>query len=73
MGKIKRFRVFNADEQLMVVKCDTTEKIYQALKRLDLTLAHYFVDCVVDDIEVTADEFIEAWESGEHFEDLQFF
>lgn len=73
MSKNKRFRIFNSDMQSMVGKYDTTEEVYSALKTLDHGLAYYFVDCTVDDIEVPADEFMEAWERGERFEDLQFF
>lgn len=71
--KIKRFRIFDADSQSLVGKYDTTEEVYNALKSLDHGLGYYFVDCVADDIEVPADEFMEAWERGERFEDLQFF
>lgn len=73
MAEIKRFRIFNSDEQILVGKYATTLEAYGAMKKLNHGLAHYFIDDVVDDIEVSSDEFIEAFERGEHPIDLQRF
>lgn len=73
MNNIKRFRIFDADGQQLIGKYDTTEEVYNAGLQLDRGLAYYFIDCVVDDIEVPLDDFMAVWEDGERPEDLQFF
>lgn len=39
----------------------------------DLSLQQYYVECIVDDIQIDADDLIEAWNKGERPGDLQFF
>lgn len=71
MNTIKRFRIFNADEQFLLGKYHTTEECYNALKKVDIESCTYIIECVADDITVSADDFISAWEHGERPLDLQ--
>lgn len=73
MAKVKQFRIFNADEQTCIGKYDTTKEAYGVSKSLDMGLAHYFIDDVVNDIEIGIDEFNSAFERGESPSDLTFF
>ena len=68
----KRFRVKNYRDEI-VFKADTTQEIYEFLERQDLGLNSYLIECLVDDIEIDADEFLEAFRDGECPGDLQFF
>jgi len=39
----------------------------------DMSLNQYWVECIQDDIEIPADDLLEAWADGERPEDLQMF
>lgn len=67
----KRFRIFDIENQSCPAKFDTTEECYKFLK--DKDRENFFVDCVIDDIEVDAERFCEAFDDGELPGDLQFF
>ena len=73
MKSQNRFRIFDADMQSLVGKYETTQQVYETLKDLDLEDCRYFIDDTIDDIEVGADEFVQAWEFGERPQDLQMF
>lgn len=71
---VKRFRVFNTEYQTRVFEADTTNEVADFFSKQDVTtLEEFFVDCVIDDIEVTANDFMEVWNEGERPGDLQFF
>lgn len=68
----KRFRVHDW-ENCVVFKADTTEEVFQWLKKQDLGLASFRIECLVDDIEIDSEEFMQAFYDGECPGDLQFF
>lgn len=71
---MKRFRILNHDQSRSVVyKCETTQEVYEYLLKQDRGLNRFIIECVVDDMEVEADEFMTAWEEGERPGDLQMF
>jgi hypothetical protein len=72
MPQVKRFRVFDIENQSCPARFDTTIECYNWLKDKD-NLDDYFIDCVVDDITVMADDFCNAFNEGERPTDLQFF
>jgi hypothetical protein len=53
----------------------TIEEVVNQLKSkaCDTSLNTYYITCLIDDIEITADELLQVWEEGERPEDLQFF
>lgn len=53
----------------------TIEEVVKQLKskKCGISLNTYYVDCLIDDIQITADELLQVWEEGERPQDLQFF
>jgi hypothetical protein len=70
-----RFRIIDPSGRKQTTKHSTIPDVINELNsgRCDLSLQNYFVECVIDDIEISADELLEAWNSGERPEDLQMF
>jgi len=67
-----RFRVLNSGDP--VFKANSTEEIYQWLKKNPLYVVGYTIGCIVDNVDwIQADEFVESFHSGECPGDLQFF
>ena len=72
--KIKRFSIIDNDNQKGLTKCDTTQECYEFLKKFSIAeLSGIIICCNVDDIDVSAAEFLDAFNRGETPEDLQFF
>ena len=71
--KVKRFSVRNQDDNIIVGKFNTTDQVYKTIKDLDHGLCNYYITCNIDDIEVSADDFLKAWKDGERPGDLQMF
>lgn len=67
-----RFRILNADRNV-VFKAHTTKQCYEFLLKQDMGLHVFDVEDIKDDIEIDADEFMQAFRDGERPEDLQFF
>jgi hypothetical protein len=73
---MKRFKVRKTDggyDNTIVFNADTTQECYNYLLKQDMGLNSFMVECNVDDIEIDADEFMEAFREGECPMDLQFF
>ena len=70
---VKRFRARNSDTQFIDYRALTTQEIFDWLKRQELGIVTYSVECIQDDIEIGNREFMAAFESGECPGDLQFF
>lgn len=72
---MKRFRLIDPSGRRETTKHDTIIEVIKELNSssCDLSLQNYFVECVIDDIEISADELLEAWRDGERPEDLQMF
>lgn len=70
--EITRFRIFDSYHQSRKFEADTLVEIWDWLSKHG-DIENYFIDDVVDDIEVTADDFMAAWENGERPKDLQMF
>jgi len=56
----------------------TFKTIKEVVKELlsenrDASLQKYFIQCLIDDIEIDSDELLMAWKDGERPEDLQMF
>lgn len=72
---MKRFRIIDPSGRRETTKHDTIIEVIKELNSssCNLSLQNYFIDCVIDDIEISADELLEAWRDGERPEDLQMF
>jgi hypothetical protein len=72
---MKRFKITDPSGRTSPSWHDTIEEVVNELQspNRDLSLQTYYVECLVDDIEINADELINAWREGERPEDLQMF
>jgi hypothetical protein len=68
---MKRFRIL--ENKIVIEKFNTLQMCVNWLKKQELGLHNYYVECVKDDIEVHADDIIDAFKDGERPMDLQFF
>jgi len=66
-----RFRI--KKEGSIVSKCDTMEQVIAFLRLPENEYESLYAECVVDDIEVSGDEILAAFNAGEAPGDLQFF
>jgi hypothetical protein len=71
----KRFKIVDPSGRTENTRYSTIKEVVDDLKssKRDMSLQTYYVECLVDDIEIEADELIEAYDRGETPEDLQFF
>lgn len=69
---IKRFRIFDLDQEKLVAKFDTTLECFNFLSEKERQ-NEYMIDDVQDDIQVDWEVFMDAFNEGEYPEDLQFF
>ena len=72
---MKRFKIVDPSGRTEITRHETIKEVISELMsdKRDLSLQTYFVECLVDDIEINADELIQAWNEGERPEDLQMF
>ena len=72
---MKRFKIIDPSGRTPNTKYDTIKEVVEDLQgsKRDLGLQTYYVECLVDEIEIEADELMQAWENGERPEDLQMF
>lgn len=72
---MKRFKIIDPSGRTENTKYNTIKEVVEDLQsnKRDLSLQNYWVECLVDDIEVDADELLQAWKEGERPEDLQMF
>jgi len=72
---MKRFRIIDPSGRHETTKHDTILEVIKELdkRRDNVCLETYYVECLIDDIEINADELISAWLEGERPEDLQMF
>jgi hypothetical protein len=72
---MKRFKIIDPSGRRKTTKHSTILEVVKELNTssCDLSLQTYYVECIVDDIEISADELLEAWRDGERPEDLQMF
>jgi hypothetical protein len=73
--RFKRFKIVDPSGRTENTTYDTIEEVVKDLtsNKRDMSLQTYYVECRVDDIEVPADDLIQAWNEGERPEDLQMF
>lgn len=71
----KRFKIVDPSGRTENSRYDTIKEIVTDLQssKRDLSLQSYYVEDLEDDIEITADELLQAWNEGERPEDLQMF
>lgn len=71
----KRFKIIDPSERTKNTRYDSIEEVVKDLKssKRDLSLQTYYVECLVDEIEIEANELIKVWDEGERPQDLQFF
>lgn len=71
----KRFKIIDSSGRTENSRYDTIKEIVTDLQsnKRDLSLQSYYVEDLEDDIEITADELLQAWNEGERPEDLQMF
>lgn len=74
-GKIPRFRVIDPSGRTETSAYDTISEVVKDLQsnKRDMSLQQYYVECLIDDIQIPAEDLLEAWEEGERPEDLQMF
>jgi hypothetical protein len=72
---MKRFRINDPSGRTRNTRHETLASVVEDLlsDKRDLSLQTYYVECVVDDIEIEAEELLDAFKRGERPEDLQFF
>jgi hypothetical protein len=72
---MKRFTVVDPSGRTENTSHKTIKEVISDLQsnKRDLSLQTYFVECSIDDIEINADELLQAWKEGERPEDLQMF
>lgn len=72
---MKRFKIIDPSGRTENTRHNTIKEVVDDLlsSKRDLSLQKYYVECLVDDIEIEADELISAWKEGERPEDLQMF
>jgi len=72
---MERFRIIDPSCRLETTKHDTILEVINELdkRRDNICLDTYYVECLIDDIQIDADELISAWIEGERPEDLQMF
>ena len=72
---MKRFKIIDPSGRTENTRYNTIKEVVEDLlsTKRDLSLQKYYVECLVDDIEIEADELIAAWNEGERPEDLQMF
>jgi hypothetical protein len=72
---MKRFKIIDPSGRIGNTKHDTIIEVIKELdkRRDNVCLDTYYVECLIDDIEINADELISAWLEGERPEDLQMF
>jgi hypothetical protein len=72
---MKRFKIIDPSGRTENTRYNTIKEVVEDLlsNKRDLSLQKYYVECLVDDIEIEADELIAAWKEGERPEDLQMF
>jgi hypothetical protein len=72
---MKRFRIIDPSGRTHNASHSTIKEVVEDLlsAKRDLSLQKYYVECLIDDIEVSSDELIAAWNDGERPEDLQMF
>jgi hypothetical protein len=73
--KFKRFKITDPSGRTENCRYTTIEEVVADLtsSKRDLSLQTYYVECLMDEIEIEADELLEAWRRGERPQDLQFF
>ena len=72
---MKRFKIVDPSGRTETTMYSTIKEVVDDLRssKRDMSLQTYYVECVVDEIEIEADELIDAYDRGETPEDLQFF
>ena len=77
MKHTKRFRIWlsNGIQRTTEARFDTISEVIRWCQDNEekAMLDPYWVECLVDEIEVQTDELMEAWARGERPEDLQMF
>lgn len=69
----KRFRIIARSGRIQNVRYDTIKEVVSDLLTRNLAMESYTVEDLEDDIEIDADDLMEAWNEGERPEDLQMF
>ena len=72
---MKRFKIIDPSCRTGNTRYDTIKDVVKDLQsnKRDLSLQTYYVECLVDEIEIEADELLKSWNKGERPEDLQMF
>jgi hypothetical protein len=75
LNMIKRFKIIDPSGRTENSRYDTIKEVVADLQseKRDLSLESFYVEDLEDDIEISADELLEAWNKGERPEDLQMF
>ena len=72
---MNRFSIIDPSGRRETTKHDTIIEVIKELNSssCNLSLQNYFIECVIDDIQISSDDLLEAWRDGERPEDLQMF
>jgi len=72
---IKRFKITDPSGRTENKKYTTIKEVIADLRseKRDMAMQNYYIEDLIDDIQIDSDELLEVWENGERPEDLQFF
>lgn len=70
-----RFKITDPSGRTETSRYDTIKEVVKDLQsgKRDLSLQNYYVDDLEEDVQIEADELLEAWNEGERPEDLSMF
>jgi len=73
--KKKRFKIIDPSGRTENSRHNTIQEVVSDLQsnKRDLSLQNYYVEDSEEDMEICADELLEAWNKGERPEDLSMF
>jgi hypothetical protein len=72
---MKRFKIIDPSGRRRTTSHNTILEVINELNSssCDLLWQTYYIECTIDEIEITSDELLNAWKDGERPEDLQMF
>ena len=74
-NKMSRFKIIDPSNRRETTSHSTIPEVIKELKSnsCDLSWQTYYIECIIDEIEITSDELLNAWKDGERPGDLQMF
>jgi len=75
LNMMRKFKIIDPSGRTENSRYDTIKEVVADLQsnKRDLSLQTYYVEDIEDEIEIEADELLQAWREGERPEDLTMF